>query len=495
MPTPTDNHNLDVGYVEGESWDYNDEFQTIEERLVVRDTEANLSNYTPHSAATFIATDTGAVYDGDGTNWNAATRSYNEASVGSSPVQRPIISNGDATIYVDPVGGSDSAEGTQTDPVATIQEAVDRCPFYLRHKYTVDLTTAPSLPVTYDEDVLIDSVLGTGQATSNGGTEAGPTANLVLAGDQTTPSNVEVGSVTVGSCVGTGHPRIQGVHILREGPYYENLNGISFYGSGEGQVWDVEFDSATAFTRGVLAYASTVETRRVDVSNCDRGIVAKRNAQIQAQDTTGTANTVVYSSTATSRISFLSNSATATDTVETNRASTIYDIDSQRLYRDGQRARNWYLLFSSEDTNGSSVFDIDTGSLGAGVTAMAVDLYLETPSSVSGTVNLRVNGDSTADYLYTDLSGTTSSGQTEVQLGGLGGNEASYGQLLISGNEGITSGDKKAAISNNLALGAGSAVTQKAKSPALTGSLDQIRIWSTMNCVGRMDIYGYSFGE
>lgn len=69
----TPNHNLNK-YEYGDSWNYNTDMDHIEELLVVRDVEANLANYTPHNKALFVATDTGAVYDGDGTNWNAATR-------------------------------------------------------------------------------------------------------------------------------------------------------------------------------------------------------------------------------------------------------------------------------------------------------------------------------------------------------------------------------------------------------------------------------------
>ncbi|WP_123533107.1 polysaccharide deacetylase family protein [Halosimplex salinum] len=74
MVEHTPNHELNR-YEPGDTdWTHSPDMRTIEERLVVRDAEANLQTYTPHEAATFIATDTGAVYDGDGDSWNAATR-------------------------------------------------------------------------------------------------------------------------------------------------------------------------------------------------------------------------------------------------------------------------------------------------------------------------------------------------------------------------------------------------------------------------------------
>lgn len=50
--------------------------ETIEQRLVVRAFEADRFEYEPHPGATFAAIDTVAVYDGDGSRWVPATRTY-----------------------------------------------------------------------------------------------------------------------------------------------------------------------------------------------------------------------------------------------------------------------------------------------------------------------------------------------------------------------------------------------------------------------------------
>lgn len=100
MVQETDNHDLNK-YEQGDKdWDHSPDMQHIEERLVIRDVEANLSNYTPHAAATFRATDTGAVYDGDGSSWNKARRELESLGVGS--VQ---IGNADS-VDGGPVGSS-----------------------------------------------------------------------------------------------------------------------------------------------------------------------------------------------------------------------------------------------------------------------------------------------------------------------------------------------------------------------------------------------------
>ena len=53
--------------------------------VVYRDLEANRTNHTPHDGAVFIATDSGAVYDGDGVSWAKATRDTGELNGVKTP--------------------------------------------------------------------------------------------------------------------------------------------------------------------------------------------------------------------------------------------------------------------------------------------------------------------------------------------------------------------------------------------------------------------------
>jgi hypothetical protein len=48
----------------------NDNFERLDDDVEVRDIDANKDSYTPTSGAKFFATDSGAVYTGDGTSWN-----------------------------------------------------------------------------------------------------------------------------------------------------------------------------------------------------------------------------------------------------------------------------------------------------------------------------------------------------------------------------------------------------------------------------------------
>lgn len=112
----TDNHVLNT-YTSGETgWTHSPDMEHIEERLTVRDTEANLSNYTPHAGAEFIATDTGVVYDGDGGSWNKSTREYGESIADS------VRAQGSPFYDVMAFGAEGDAN---TDDTTAIQDTID----------------------------------------------------------------------------------------------------------------------------------------------------------------------------------------------------------------------------------------------------------------------------------------------------------------------------------------------------------------------------------
>ena len=61
-----------------------------------------------------------------------------------SQVSKRLISEQDQTIYVDP-SGDDSNDGSSSNPVATIQEAVNRIPLFLLHDFYIQIANG-----TYD---------------------------------------------------------------------------------------------------------------------------------------------------------------------------------------------------------------------------------------------------------------------------------------------------------------------------------------------------------
>lgn len=94
----------------------NENFDKLDNHVEVRDAESNLSSYEPKQNAKFLATDTGAVYVGDGSSWNSLGKiqeSFDSGGVssdgsivaGPGEVQNAIdqaARNGGGTVRLDP---------------------------------------------------------------------------------------------------------------------------------------------------------------------------------------------------------------------------------------------------------------------------------------------------------------------------------------------------------------------------------------------------------
>ena len=231
------------------------------------------------------------------------TMNAQSATIGATPSGRPLISNGDRTVYVDPNDGDDAASGTEDDPLATIQEAVERAPIYLRDQYVVDLATVPDTPVTYDEDVLVPTIIGTGQAEhEDSAPEPGPFLNLIIQGEQDQPGAVEIGSVTFGNVVGTSAGNLFFATITRDSPYDDENFSLTAYGTGEVHVYDVRFTDGPS--NGILAYGSKMKASLVDfgTGNLNIGIRGKRHASIIADQFQGEVNSQAYLARSNSKI-------------------------------------------------------------------------------------------------------------------------------------------------------------------------------------------------
>ena len=70
----TENHELNTPEEGTLNWDepINENFRWLDTEIEIRDTEANIDQYTPKEDAKFLATDTGRRYLGTGTNWTEA---------------------------------------------------------------------------------------------------------------------------------------------------------------------------------------------------------------------------------------------------------------------------------------------------------------------------------------------------------------------------------------------------------------------------------------
>jgi|GEM_PF-1098174 hypothetical protein len=250
-----------------------------------------------------------------------------QAVVGTTPSGRPLISNGNATIYVDPNDGDDSAGGSKDDPLKTIQEAVWRVPIYLRDQYTIDLATVPDTPVTYDEDVLVPTVIGTGNAGKEvDAPRAGPFINLVIRGKQSDPGAVKIGSLVFGNMVGTSVGNLYYATLTRSSPYDDERYGLSAYGSGEVKLFDLEFGPGS--DNGILAYGANIKASRVDFGdeNVDIGVKAKRHASVVMHESKGQTSKDAYRAAANSMLTVTDKSTTTgSPQFNTLRGGLIYD--------------------------------------------------------------------------------------------------------------------------------------------------------------------------
>lgn len=71
----TDNHEYNTPEKGVENWDVplNENFEQIDSDIEIRDEQGQLSEYKPKRGAKFLATDTKAVYLGDGDEWQYLT--------------------------------------------------------------------------------------------------------------------------------------------------------------------------------------------------------------------------------------------------------------------------------------------------------------------------------------------------------------------------------------------------------------------------------------
>lgn len=107
MAKKTDNQNWDVPE-EGDT-DYETTFSTFFEQIdrdvSITDLEADRTNYEPKSNAKFLASDTGAVYIGDGSSWNKISSS------GDNPIFNSIDTDEATIAGKDGIGVGTSVSG------------------------------------------------------------------------------------------------------------------------------------------------------------------------------------------------------------------------------------------------------------------------------------------------------------------------------------------------------------------------------------------------
>lgn len=93
----TDNHSYDTPTKGTTDWHIplNDNFERLDTDVEVRDRDGNRGSYVAKAGAKFFATDTGATYIGDGSNWNKLATSGEDPTFSSLRVSSAPSSSAD----------------------------------------------------------------------------------------------------------------------------------------------------------------------------------------------------------------------------------------------------------------------------------------------------------------------------------------------------------------------------------------------------------------
>jgi hypothetical protein len=107
-------------------------------------TKDGLPDLSPKETPAVGITDQGIFgYDASADRWDQFTsepiQNVRETDEDFGLVDRPLQSTGARTLHVDAKNGSDSGAGTEDDPLATVQEAFNRTPVFIYHKWTIDM--------------------------------------------------------------------------------------------------------------------------------------------------------------------------------------------------------------------------------------------------------------------------------------------------------------------------------------------------------------------
>lgn len=210
-----------------------------------------------------LETDRG--FSGIDTNVVRSDPVQTEPDIGIVP--REIISQRDTTIHVDPAG-DDENDGSEDNPVATIQEAVNRLPLFILHDITIDIADGEYTSEKESPAVHVGPVLLKGEGDINlfndmlqNATAANTTAdnseghtfsdtvksafleggkgNVTVAGNESDPSKVYVDVGINWTAFGKlEHMRIKGIHwdFLSQFAGHANVRNCIFRGNGAAAV-------------------------------------------------------------------------------------------------------------------------------------------------------------------------------------------------------------------------------------------------------------------
>jgi hypothetical protein len=162
--------------------------------------------------------------------------------------------------------------------------AVDQIPLFLRHRWIIEVADG-----SYNEDVIIRSINSASTMDSDDSySSAGNHGTLTVVGDSSTPSNVQVNSLSIFSCSGATNPDIVGLEFTGENPYVDESTSVEVAGTWGAQIVQCNFRSSVS-NSGINIYTAAAKVDRCDFGSglYGKAVRCKRQGFASTVDCTG----------------------------------------------------------------------------------------------------------------------------------------------------------------------------------------------------------------
>lgn len=276
-----------------EEWQHRDDFNALEWKVWKTDLASNLSNYTPHNDAKYLASDTGEVYVGDGAEWDSLGFIYSDAAARAAVVGEVDVSELDGSAgtsgqipetdgtnvsWVDPPSGGDGSGDVDWQDDGTLIDTTAVANF----RNNLDVSQGGS------GEVIIDSPDTDEFDAFDDGTQIGSFSEIDAG--QNLSGSVGSGRLTLDADSGSGGAStdVEGIENqpTHVGPMYQGT-----YHDGDGST-----DDDPRF--GIYFWAQGGLTINSVVVDSDLSAVSKNQIEIQLTDYDGgTENPTVHDTT------------------------------------------------------------------------------------------------------------------------------------------------------------------------------------------------------
>jgi hypothetical protein len=268
----TENHEYQTPSKGANDWHVpiNENFAALDSDVEIRDAAQNRSQYEPKEGAKFLATDSGERFIGDGSQWTKLPypgSTTTETETKNYAGNRPMVSTGSINVTVGSGGDYDS-----------IQTAIENeFPWLIRHKVNINVSDG-----SYDEHVVIPPYVAN-WTESPTQSDKGERVPITIEGNQSSPSNCQIGSITVSGGVGTLQLRgFEFTSNTKAGGLDDESAHVANYHTDK--IGLVNCQSGGSAKRFIIAYNGRVATRRnIDAGygNVEEYVKVKNNGQYQ----------------------------------------------------------------------------------------------------------------------------------------------------------------------------------------------------------------------